>query len=316
MSLRIESPGAFTTVQDLGRFGHEKDAFGRSGAMDVFSVRYANRLLENTDDCAVLEMTLLGIRARAEKELYVAFAGGDFPLKINGREAPSRTVLRLGKGDVFECGAARAGCRGYLAVRGGFTVPPVLGSRSTNLRCAAGGFHGRKLAAGDVVPADAPQEGAAYLSGRTFPAPPERQTDPCRLRVLFGPQDGLFSAEEKERFLSEVFRVTPLSDRMGIRLAGRAVRTLSGSADIVSDGIVPGAVQIPKDGQPIVLAADCQTTGGYAKIACVISADLPALGQLRPGDPVRFAPCTRRAAVRALRRMERDLPMKIRRMDE
>ena len=316
MSLRIESPGPLTTVQDLGRFGHEKDAFGKSGAMDVFSVRYANRLLGNTDDCAVLEMTAAGIRARAEKELYVAFAGGDFPLRINGREAPARTVLRLGKGDVFECGAARSGCRGYLAVRGGFTVPPVLGSRSTNLRCAAGGFHGRKLAAGDVVPADAPQEGAAYLSGRTFPAPPAPSAGPRRLRVLFGPQDGLFSGEEKARFLAETYRVTPLSDRMGIRLAGRPLRTLSGSADIVSDGTVPGAVQVPKDGQPIVLAADSQTTGGYAKIACVITADLSALGQLRPGDTVRFSACSQREAVRALRRLERDLPMKVRRMEE
>ena len=325
-SLRILSPGPLTTVQDLGRFGSQAEGMTVSGAMDLHSCRLANRLAGNPDDAAVLEMTLSGGSFSVIGSGVIAFAGADISPMRNGTAIPMNTAVRVRDGDLIETGFARRGCRSYLAVSGGIDVPPVLGSRSVNLKCAIGGWMGRALRSGDILPCggspdrrgDSPDSSggvtdrrggslvrrsdahmtAAPGSFRRDPFSEDEQLTPLRLpadgellqvRFVFGPQDDLFTAEAKEQFCRGQYTVTPRCDRMGLRLAGPPLFAEGGN-DILSDGITFGSIQIPADGQPIVLMADHQTTGGYAKIGTVISRDLPLLAQARPGNTIQFVP--------------------------
>ncbi len=284
-ALLVRDPGPFATIQDLGRYGFQRFGVSVSGAMDECALRIANMLVGNSRGAAAIEFTLVGGSYEVEAETCrIAIAGGEFPLAIDGKPAAGYASHTLKRGSRIVIGQALRGTRGYLAVGAGFDLPEVLGSRSTHLRSGLGGLNGGPLAAGDSLPLvrdQAPEGEDRWLPPDLWPV------GDGILRVVLGPQDDLFTEEGKATFLSGEYKILPDSDRMGYRFNGPEVEH-AGDYNIVSDGIARGSVQIVGSGQPIILLADRQTTGGYAKIATVISADLPLLAQLRPGNSVRF----------------------------
>jgi antagonist of KipI len=276
MEVTVRRAGMFTTVQDLGRFGHRASGVPLSGAMDSFALRLVNLLAGNPENTATLEFTMVGPELAFDCDTLVATGGGDFGA------LPLWQPVVVKAGETVKFTAARKLCRGYLAVAGGFAVEPVLGSRSTFVRGGFGGFQGRFVRDGDVLPAlncSRHVVGRWHIDERILPA----YSASPEVRVVRGAQaeefdGGLYGAR---------FKVTPQSDRMGVRLSGpplaRALNT-----ELVSSSVAPGTIQVPPDGQPIVLMADAQTIGGYPQIAHVISVDLPLVAQLRPGDTVCF----------------------------
>lgn len=285
MGITIQSPGPLTTVQDLGRFGVMKNGFTQSGVMDADSAKIANALVGNDYGKAVLEMTLMGITGVFDAPAIIALSGADFTSTLNGAPIVTNRAYRVNAGDVLKMGFAKIGVRAYLAVSGGIEADTFMGSMSTNEKCALGGIDGRKLRAGDVLKFGKARVGGVDLSERYIE--PNRYKNKITVRAVLGPQDDMFTQEDIEAFFSTEYKVTAQADRMGIRLDGAPLKGRDGF-DIISDGIVFGSVQVPKSGMPIVLMADHQTTGGYAKIATVISADLPLLAQVRPNDAVCF----------------------------
>jgi len=294
-ALRVLSPGPFTTLQDGGRQGWMRFGVPGSGALDPRALAVANLLVGNPLAQGALEMTLAGGSFVAEGMLRIAVAGADMAMTIGGIAAAGDRSHTLAPGAVLRVGPARSGARAYLAVTGGFDVVPMFGSVATHVRSGIGGFAGRALRAGDVLPVAglAPAE-----PERRIAAPPPPAC--ARLRIVPGPQDDRFTAAAAATLVESDYVMTARSDRMGCFLAGPAL-SHEGGFNIVSDAITPGSIQVPGGGEPIVLLADGQTTGGYPKIATVISADLPALGQLRPGDTVRFAAVTLDEALAARR---------------
>jgi len=309
--LQIKAPGPLSTIQDAGRRGFQASGFSPGGAMDLPAARAANLLVGNAMDMAVLEMTMMGITAKFECAAYFALTGADFDARLNDVPVPAYQAVRARAGDEMSCGFAVTGCRGYLAVAGGFAIDPVLGSCSTNLKCGLGGFEGRKLAAGDVLPLRYPEIPLSRAGEYRMPVPDYTKgkartgAADIALRAVPGPQESAFTQEGIVQFFSGQYAVTPASDRMGIKLDGSKIETHAGS-DIISDGIAAGSVQVPASGQPIVMMADRQTTGGYAKIATVISADLHLLAQARPGGLVRFVSVDVREAQDIVRRAARE----------
>lgn len=284
------------SVQDLGRRGYRHYGVPVSGALDPLSLRLANALVGNPPTAAALELRLVGprLRARAPVRVALAQATGVIEAAAGDRQAlPPWQSATLAAGDVLKIGPVTGGA-GYLAVAGGFAVPAVLGSRSTYARA---GF-GQCLQTGMCLPV-----GEADLSGPECAVLPAPTFADGSIRVIPGPQRERFTDAAWETFLTRPFTVTPQADRMGLRLAGPRLEHVGG-ADIVSDAVAPGAIQVPGDGQPIILLADGQTVGGYAKIATVISADLPRLGRLLPGATIRFAAVTLDEALAALRAQE------------
>ncbi len=286
MSMEILSPGLLSTIQDLGRFGFQASGFAPTGAADSLSMKRANALVGNAPGEAVLEMMLLGVTARFRTACVIALTGADMAPKINGSEIENGTAVRIDSGDVLELSGTRDGMGCYLAVAGGFDIPLVMGSRSTGMRFGVGGFNGRKLSRGDVLPLRAPVADLPGIECRRLPSRPVFSRHVV-LRAVAGPQDYMFPEEELNGFFSRPYSVTNATDRMGIRLEGQPIIPKN-TSDIISDGTAFGAVQVPSGGQPIILMADRQTTGGYAKIATVITADLPRAAQMRPGNTVRF----------------------------
>ncbi|MCL2459476.1 MAG: biotin-dependent carboxyltransferase family protein [Desulfobulbus sp.] len=284
-ALRILSPGLSLTVQDLGRFGARHLGVPPSGALDDYAHRVANWLVGNAAACATLEMTVSGPRIECLTEADIAVTGADMGLWLNGSSRRRWASLRVKPGDVLELGLAENGCRGYLALAGGIAVPEVMGSRSTCLGGGLGGLEGRGLASGDLLPAGPGQLLDAPRCLPWAPIYPQHHL----LRAIAGPHDLLFSfSGGLDRFFGTTFSASPRSNRMGLRLSGPAVeRNADASTGIVSEPVVPGNVQIPGDGQPILLLRE-QTIGGYACIATVLSADLWRVGQVKPGDTVRF----------------------------
>ncbi|MCF8199940.1 MAG: biotin-dependent carboxyltransferase family protein [Sulfuritalea sp.] len=284
------------TVQDTGRPGFRHLGVPLSGALDGGLLHIANALVSNRPDAAAIELRLVGPRLRAEAATLISLAGAvDGRIEDahgNSRVARAWASHRLGAGDTLILGAIRSGVA-YLAIAGGIDVPRVLGSRSTYTRAQLGGFKGRQLAAGDrldVLPSASQKigDGETVAIELQLPNPPLFGASP--LRVLAGPQQEYFTAQARARLVEDEFIVSPQADRMGLRLAGpRLEHDPRYGADIVSDGVTPGTIQVPADGNPIVLLADCQTIGGYPKIATVISADLPRLGHALPGQKLRFA---------------------------
>ena len=299
--VEVVEPGVLTTVQDRGRYGYQRYGVPSSGALDEFSLRVANVLVGNDEGAAVLEVTFAGARLRFLTPTMVSVTGADLGPELNGGPVAQWEAVPVARDDVLAFGQARAGMRGYLAVAGGIDVPPVLGSRSTYTRSRLGGFDGRPLGAGDILRCG---PHGNRLRGKRLPesAIPDRGRS-HELRVVLGPQAGAFTEEGVRTFLSSTYSVTNLSDRTGYRLEGPVVQHVVG-ADIVSDGIPLGAVQITGDGMPIVLLADRGTTGGYTKIATVVSTDIPKLAQATPGDAVTFVSVTVDEAHRALRERE------------
>ena len=295
--LLVVKPGMLTSVQDLGRWGHQGLGVPVAGPMDVYSHRLANWLVGNDADAAALEVTLIGPELEADEPLACAVAGATFALFAGERPVPMHEPFTLPAGARLRFGSRAAGARATLAVRGGLATPPLFGSRSTSLVAAMGGVEGRALKAGDVIDVDY-QPPDYRLSSRppALPLPAGGAT----LRVIRGPHTQMFTAAAYETLFSARYTITASSNRMGYRLGGPALAHV-GSADILSDATPLGSIQVPASGLPIVLMADRQTTGGYPKIATVISADIPIAGQLAPGDWVGFRDCTPAQAVDALR---------------
>jgi len=287
MSILVEAPGLSTTVQDLGRQGYGAIGVSRSGAADRLSLRLGNRLVGNPEGAAALEMTLLGGAFCFAREGVAALTGSDFAPRLDGTPLDLATSFEVRAGQSLRLGPTRSGARCYLCVRGGIAVPLLLGSASTHALSGLGGFEGRQLRAGDVLevgPSTAPFKKriiAPKLLDRVCAA---RKT----LRVTPGPQADWFSARELSSFYSGSFVVTEQSNRMGLRLQGSIMREAHKAKPMITEGVSLGAIQVPAGGSPIILFVDQQTTGGYPKIANVISADLHHVGQLRPRDEIRF----------------------------
>jgi biotin-dependent carboxylase-like uncharacterized protein len=264
----------------------------------------ANLLVGNDPGEAVLEMTLLGAEMEFAKDNAIAITGALCEPARNGEPVPMYEALLMCAGDTLSLGAAKEGCRTYVAFAGGLNVPTVMGSKSTQIKYGLGGFEGRALKAGDSIPFLNPKCNAVHFKKRVLPSP-KKQPGVQTLRVVLGPQAGTsFTREAIETFLKEEYSVTNESDRMGYRLEGKPLSFVNG-ADIISDAIALGSVQVPANGKPIVLLCDRQTVGGYAKIATVITVDIPVIAQCKMGDKVRFRAISVEAAQRLYRKQEK-----------
>jgi antagonist of KipI len=303
MTLTVVKPGMLTTVQDLGRRGYQSTGVPVSGPMDVYSHRLANALLGNDRMAAALEITLMGPELMADGDVTCALAGAEIDVTVDGARVERHTPFSVPSGSRIRFGARQRGARATLAVRGGFDVPATLGSRATHLASHMGPFGGRALKAGDVLPVSAAPSAPSVPSSPSPPSCPSLPEGGARVRVLPAVHRQRFTDAAWRQLLETRWVVTPHSNRMGYRLDGPALAH-AGAADILSEGMPVGAMQVPASGQPILLMAECATTGGYATIANVITADLPIAGQLAPGDWIAFAACTRDEALAALRRRE------------
>jgi antagonist of KipI len=285
----VERPGLLTTVQDLGRFGFQRFGMPVGGAMDSVAVRLANRLVGNPDEAAALEITVQGPELVFQTDAIIAVTGADLSPTINLKPVALWTTLAVRYGSTLAFGARRHGARAYVAVAGGIDVPVVLSSRATHIQSRTGGFEGRALVRGDTVRCGHPAPAASKLLGRTIPltARPPYRSDPT-LRAVLGPQAEYFLKDAVETLAHQRYTVCSQSDRMGYRLSGPSL-VHSDASDIVSDATPPGSLQVPANQQPILLMADRQTTGGYPKIAVVITVDLPLAAQLIPGDTIGFS---------------------------
>jgi antagonist of KipI len=283
----VVKPGLLTTLQDLGRYGFQKYGVPVCGAMDKYSFISANLLVGNHANDACLEITLLGPELKVLNRAQIAVTGADFSISINDEPMPMWQTIEVEKEDVITfAGTPRSGCRAYLAATGGFNVPLVLGSRSTYTRGGFGGYEGRALKPEDLL--------KAFMSER-FPKTKRvmpsalipKYENPFTVNVIPGPQEDLFTAVGVETFLSSTYTITPESDRMGYRLDGPQIERKD-LGEIVTEALVQGAVQVPGNGEPIVLMADAQASGGYPKIATVTTPGVSCLAQAKPNDRVRF----------------------------
>jgi len=296
-SLTILRGGMLTTVQDLGRWGLQHLGVPVAGPMDWYSHRLANRLVGNDDSAAAIEMTLLGPELTSDDDVLCAVTGAAMEVAVGDDVVPMHTPFRLPRGRRLRFRMIRPGARGTLAVSGGIDMAPVLGSRATSLVSHVGPFGGRALAAGDVLGIGVPPV-SGLGGGLPLPLP----QGGARLRVMLGPHVSGFTAEAVEAFTQSRYAISPQSNRMGYRLEGAPLQVNAADAgDMLSDATPVGSIQVPASGQPILLMADRQTTGGYPKIATMITADLPLAGQLAPGDWVEFVPVSRAVALDALR---------------
>ena len=302
-SIEVTDAGLFTTVQDLGRYRYQRYGVPVSGVMDPFALRAANILVGNQEGDAGLEITMLGPRLEFLADTVIAVTGADLGPRLDDQPQAMWQAITIHSGGTLSFAGIRDGARAYLAIAGGINVPLVLGSRSTYTRSQLGGVEGRALKPGDRLP---------ISENRPFPSPagrslPREQVPAyghsSTLRVVMGPQDDAFTQQGLDTFLSSTFTVTPQSDRVGYRVEGPRIRHKAG-ADIVSDGVPLGAVQVTGDGMPIVLMADRGTTGGYTKIAAVITADIAGVAQALPGDTLSFRSVTVQEAHQALRQQE------------
>lgn len=327
--ITILKPGFYTTIQDLGRTGYMQFGLSRSGAMDHFALKAGNHLVGNTEEAAGLECLLVTPSIRFEEETIFALTGAFVRPALNGKAVPMWTALYAGPGDILESASVLKGCRTYLTFAGGIDCPAVLSSRSTDKRSLIGGLEkGRALKAGDRLPNTMPvlcrrREGY-FLPGN----PPEgdsptenvMQEDPFDylpdkdhgtalvLRVMEGPQQDALSIVGWKTLTSQVYAATSQSDRMGIRFQGPRIGFASGQdGNILTDAMIPGSIQVPPSGQPIVMMADAQTTGGYTKPAVLIAADLRKAAQLKAGDRVLFEECEEEEAYQALKDQEQEL---------
>jgi len=302
-TLKILESGLLTTVQDLGRYGYQRYGIAVGGVMDAFSAKVANRLVGNKAEDAVLETTLKGVDIAFVADCVFAVTGGKCACSLNGKPLSLWRAYRARTGDVLKMGICQEGVRNYLAFSGGIDVPLVLNSRSTNLRANFGGFQGRDIKMHDVLrvfPRYLPDIPLLKFKDELRPAYPKE----VRIRVILGQQSDYFTEKGVKTFFADAYKITPDTDRIGMRLLGKKVAHKE-TADIISDGITFGAIQIIGNGQPVVLMADRQTTGGYTKIGNVITADLHMLAQALQGTKVRFVRVTVEEALEALGEFDR-----------
>jgi antagonist of KipI len=302
--LEILTPGALTSVQDLGRYGHGRYGVAPSGALDTVALRIANLLVGNREDQACLETMLLGPRIRILAETLVAVTGGNLLPRRNKQPIEMWRVHVFKKDDILSFKAPVSGFRAYIAVGGGIGVPPVMGSRSTNLHSGFGGYQGRPVKKDDFLLSeeccDNLSAAGRGLDSDEIPRYPKKWT----LRVIWGPQDDHFPEASCNLFINSSYKMSPESDRTGIRLQGPVIdRKTDVEESIISEGVISGSIQIPGDGRPIIILGET-VTGGYRKIATVISADLPLLGQIKPGDDLHFEAVSQETAHQALHDLE------------
>jgi biotin-dependent carboxylase-like uncharacterized protein len=295
MAFTVVQPGLLSLLQDAGRFGRHRIGLSTGGPLDPIAFGLCNRLLQNDNAATAIEISFGGLELQADLDTSICVTGADMPLTIDGEEKPCYTVLPVKAGDRITLGFAERGCRAYLGVAGGFDIPPSFGSTATVMREGIGGLDGGKLKVGDVLPC-APNTARRrlYLQPEKHP----RYHDIATVRVIPGYQQAHFSRYEQRRFFSHAYTVSDRSDRMGYRMEGPAIACdIEG---ILSEGICLGAIQVPADGQPIVLLNDRQTIGGYPKIGAALSLDLARMAQMKPGGTVYFTPITAHAAHNAL----------------
>jgi antagonist of KipI len=310
MNLYVTRAGFLTSVQDLGRTGLREFGVSPSGALDSFALRVANLLVGNDEDVAGFEITLGGLQLRFEDERIVAWCGGEFDVHAGSIALPAGHAALLPASEGLKFGRPRIGCRCWLAVSGGIDMPLVLSSRSTDLRANFGGFEGRTLRDGDVIPlghrpgSPTPATGiSSWTAPHDWVSPAKR--DPI-LRFVRGCDWDRFDASTLQGLTSEEFTVSPDSDRMGLRFDSPELKRQD-NVDLTSEAVAPGTIQVPPSGKPILLLGDCQTIGGYPKIAHVITVDLGIAAQLRAGDHVRFSEVSLSDAHRLLLEREREL---------
>jgi biotin-dependent carboxylase-like uncharacterized protein len=305
--LRVIAPGPHTTIQDFGRMGYRDIGVPVSGALDPIALALANALVGNAGHAPALELLMHGPTLEVmAASVRLSLVGGTKTLDIEGanrRRVPSGQSVRLVRGERLCVGSLEQSACAYLAIEGGFDVPLCLGSASTYTRARLGGLQGRAVASGDVLPIR--QEEVATRSDRMLATVSDFRSD-GPIRIVLGPQQDYFTEDAVRTLLSATYTVSARADRMGYRLDGPVLTHAKGS-NIVSDGIAVGSIQVPGSGQPIVLLADAQTTGGYPKIATIISADVPLVGRRRPGDPIRFEAVTQAQAEAIRREQARNL---------
>ncbi len=305
MAVAVVRPGILTTVQDDGRWGYQRFGVPVAGAMDRASQRLANLLVGNRRSAATLEVTWVGPTLEFGQDLLFAVGGACFELSLDGEWISMNATMRARAGQRLTFGRRLSGVRAYVAVAGGFDLPVVLGSRATHFGSRMGGLAGRALKTGDCLPVGQDTARPAREGDTRLPAV-QLPIQGARVRVIPGPHDRLFDQNMLEVFATCRYVVTPQSDRMGYRLDGSPI-TPRGGRELISTATLVGSVQVPPSGRPIVLMADRQTAGGYPQIATVITADLPVVGQLAPGDWMEFEPCTYARAVSLLIAQERAL---------
>lgn len=300
MTMRVIHAGLSTTVQDLGRYGFAHLGISPCGAADAISFRLANLIVGNEENAPAMEMTLQGATLEFDRNTIVAITGATCDCKIGNYRIPAYAAVEVPAGGSLSCGNTKDGARTYLAISGGIVVPRVMGSASTDLRGRFGGYDGRPLKNGDLLRSGKP---SGTPPRRLRPDAQEERRRNRSIRVTRGPQRDWFADEAIARFQTSSYRVSEQADRAGLRLYGDPL-PLRERRQLLTDGVPLGAVQVPQDGQPIVLFVDQQTTGGYPKIANVIAADIHRIGQLRPRDEVRFEEVSFGQAVDALRKQE------------
>lgn len=280
MTFKVLDPGLFSTIQDAGRFSYQAFGFSPSGVLDYRAHKLANRLLGNEDNAAVLEMTLQGVALEAGKDTVISTSGAKAAVTIGGNTYDHGTAIKVMKGETLKIGKCEDGSRIYMAVSGGFDVPEILGSRSTHTRSGIGGFKGRTLKSGDVLKSAGGDFTNKLKKIKSF------ESDDV-IHIIPGQQYDRFEEEVQEKLFNSEYTITKDSDRMGIRLNGAELQTDAGH-DVLSEPTQLGSIQVPKNGQPIILLNDRQTAGGYVRIATVALADIPKLVQKSPGGKLRF----------------------------
>lgn len=301
-SIRIIDPGFLTTIQDYGRIGYQQYGIPQGGVMDRYSMELSNILTGNPREEGVLEMMMTGPVIEFQSSAAFALAGADMRPRLNESEIEMYKTFKACRGDILRFSTPHSGCRTYLSVSGGFDVEKVMGSKSTYLKGGFGGFCGRALKRGDILYIS--EVNINNIAVRSIPdsmIPRFRRN--ITLRVVMGPEEDRFTLDGVNAFLNNKYTLTSEWDRMGIRLEGEPIGHRQG-ADIISNGINFGAVQVPGNGKPIIMMADRQTTGGYAKIANVISVDLPYMSQVKPGNSIEFLKVTIEEAQRLMRDQE------------
>ncbi|MGH8213045.1 MAG: biotin-dependent carboxyltransferase family protein [Rhodanobacteraceae bacterium] len=305
MTIEVLKPGLLTTPQDSGRIGFAHLGIGRAGAFDVPAFRLANALTGNTGDACALELTLLGPMMRFHRDAWITITGAPLPVQIDGAERPMWSPLFIRAGQMLALGAMRTGCRAYLAVQGGFDFEPVLGSRSLDVNAALGPLPG-PLRASDVLRIGGTGNGIRGAKAN-WSIDPRPWFDPgSPLRLLPGTHTHLLDPDSRGALHSHAFEVANDSNRVGVRLNGPRLR-LAKSVELVSEACIEGTLQLPPSGEPIALGVEHPVSGGYPRIGQIVAIDLPRLAQRRPGDALRFAPCTHEEAQRMLHKRERQL---------
>lgn len=281
----VRKPGLLTTVQDTGRFGYQAYGMPVSGAMDLYSLKTANYLVGNNENEACLELTASGPEIEFDSDTFIAICGADMRANLNGLSIEMYQTLKVQKGDILSFKALQAGFRTYISFAGGIDVPIIMNSKSTYLRGNIGGYKGRQLKKGDIISLGSIQKdiNIKHIDKKKLPV----YNDQFTARIIPGPEADHFTVKGLSDFLYSEFTISDLSDRMGYRLKGEKIEHKT-TADIISSGVAFGTIQVPAHGEPIIMMADRQTTGGYTRIANVISEDLAKIAQLKPGDKISF----------------------------